>query len=147
MSQKPEVRWNPQALPIPGSVLIPELSLRVTCSTSSVEGDNISEDGSSITAAESRMTEIMDRDQLRLPLYLRPRRNGDRFRPLGMTGSKSISDFLTDARLPASDRAHIVLLCDQEGPVWIVGHRMADRVKVTSETRTTVTFKASREHS
>lgn len=147
MSQKSEIRWNPQPLPIPGSVLIPELSLRVTCSTSPVEGDSVNVDSSSKTTPNARMTEIMDMDQLRTPLYLRPRRNGDRFRPIGMSGSKSVSDFLTDAKLPAKDRARIVLLCDQDGPVWIVGHRMADRVKVTSETRTTVTFTASWEHS
>ena len=52
----------------------------------------------------------MDVERLRWPLHLRFRRPGDRFRPLGMSGTKKLQDFFTDCRVPGTQRQGIPLL-------------------------------------
>ncbi|MCX6834410.1 MAG: tRNA lysidine(34) synthetase TilS, partial [candidate division Zixibacteria bacterium] len=73
-------------------------------------------------------------DELRPPLVVRTIRPGDRFRPLGMKGRKKVGDFLTDRKVPRPLRDEVLLLCDQEGPVWVTGYEIADRVKIDERT-------------
>ena len=44
-------------------------------------------------------TVLMDADKVPLPLHIRPWREGDWMRPLGMRGKKKLSDIFTDMRL------------------------------------------------
>ncbi len=81
---------------------------------------------------------IMDRDRVSLPIFLRPRKPGDRFRPLGMGGTKKVKDFFIDLKVPKSQRPQIPILCSKDHILWIVGHRLDDRVKVTSRTKRTI---------
>jgi tRNA(Ile)-lysidine synthase len=80
-------------------------------------------------------TALMDYHQLHFPLRLRCVRAGDRFRPLGMTGVKKLQDFFVDAKIPRSQRSSIPLLVSGDQIVWVVGHRLADTVKVSDDTR------------
>jgi tRNA(Ile)-lysidine synthase len=79
--------------------------------------------------------ELIDADRLRPPLVVRRWRAGDRFHPLGAPGSKKVGDWLTDHKVPMHDRDRVLLLCDQLGPVWLIPHRIDDRVRVTARTR------------
>lgn len=79
--------------------------------------------------------EVMDRDRICFPLILRSFEPGDRFRPLGMGGSKKVKDFFVDARVPRSRRHLVPLLCSREHILWVVGHRLDDRVKVTGDSK------------
>jgi tRNA(Ile)-lysidine synthase len=81
---------------------------------------------------------IMDRDRVSLPIFLRRRKPGDRFRPLGLGGSKKVKDFFIDLKVPKSQRPQIPILCSKDHILWIVGHRLDDRVKVTSSTKRTI---------
>ena len=85
----------------------------------------------------------MDADKLKWPLELRFRRLGDRFRPLGMTGSKKLQDFFTDCMVPKEERQKITLLCDSEKICWVAGMRMDDRVKVEAHTRAILVVRRS----
>jgi tRNA(Ile)-lysidine synthase len=59
-----------------------------------------------------------------LPLWLRSRRPGDRFRPRGGSGEKKLKAFLIDRKIPRQARARLPLLCDDRGQVlWVVGVR------------------------
>jgi tRNA(Ile)-lysidine synthase len=78
--------------------------------------------------------EMIDADQLHPPLSIRLRRPGDRFWPLGASGTKKVGDFLSDHKVPPMDRDRVFLLCDQLGPVWVIPHRIDDRVRVTERT-------------
>jgi tRNA(Ile)-lysidine synthase len=79
--------------------------------------------------------ETIDLDRVVLPLRVRAPLPGDRFEPLGMGGRGTpLKDFLRGRRVPPEDRARTPLLCDELGIVWVVGHRIADRVKVTDRT-------------
>jgi tRNA(Ile)-lysidine synthase len=77
----------------------------------------------------------LDADRVKLPLRVRNIRPGDRFRPLGLGGTKKVGDFLTDRKVPAVYRDEIPVVCDKEGILWLVGYEIADRVKVTARTK------------
>jgi tRNA(Ile)-lysidine synthase len=78
---------------------------------------------------------VMDRDCVSFPMLLRSVQPGDRFRPLGMTGSKKLKDLFIDAKISRSRRRLVPVLCDAERIIWVVGHRIDDRVRVTAQTR------------
>jgi tRNA(Ile)-lysidine synthase len=77
---------------------------------------------------------IMDPDKVTFPLTLRSSKPGDRFRPLGLGGSKKLKDFFIDAKVPKSRRRQTPILCTEDHIIWVVGHRLDDRVKLTSHT-------------
>ncbi len=82
-----------------------------------------------------------DADTLSQPLKCRPWRQGDRFRPLGMRGSRLVSDFFTDLKLDLEQksRARIVFFEDAAGEhivavAGIATPRIDDRYKITPAT-------------
>lgn len=80
-----------------------------------------------------------DAHTVTFPLTVRRVRPGDRFRPLGMKGTKLVSDFLTDLHLPLTEKRRQLAVCDARGYiVWLVGRRMDDTKKVTAETAVTL---------
>ena len=85
---------------------------------------------------------LMDYQQLRFPLRLRTFRPGDRFQPLGMSGTKKLHDFFIDEKIPRSRRPFIPLLLSGDEIIWIAGHRLAESVKVTPQTRCLFKLKA-----
>lgn len=79
---------------------------------------------------------VMDADRIAFPLRVRAWQLGDRFRPLGMSGEKKVGDFFTDERVPKGRRAEVPVVIGADGTiVWIVGHRIDDRARVTDDTR------------
>ena len=78
--------------------------------------------------------ECLDADCVEGPLVVRTWEPGDRFWPLGAGGSKTLGDFFTDCHVPPGLRRCVPLLCDGRGIVWVVGLRMAERVKITGAT-------------
>ncbi len=77
---------------------------------------------------------FLDFDKLNPPLFLRNRKEGDRFCPLGMKGSKKIKDFFIDLKIAVEKRGKIPLLLDRGRVVWIVGYRIDERFKVDNNT-------------
>lgn len=69
------------------------------------------------------------------PVILRGPKMGERITPMGMSGHKKISDILSEAGVPAILRSRAPVLADRKGVFWVVGHRQADRTKVTDHTR------------
>lgn len=90
-------------------------------------------------------TVLMDRNKVQFPLVLRPVRPGDRFQPLGMTGTKKLQDFLVDAKIPRRQRPSIPLLLSQDQIIWVVGQRLAEPVKVTPQTTTILQISAAQD--
>lgn len=76
-----------------------------------------------------------DADQLRFPLLVRPWQPGDRMRPMGLGGSKLISDILTDAKVPHTERARQRVVVSGNDIVWLIGHRIAEGFGATATTR------------
>jgi len=65
---------------------------------------------------------------------VRNRRDGDRFRPLGMTHDKKLKDFLIDRKIAATSRDRIPLLLWNDTIVWVAGVEVSELFKVTGET-------------
>ena len=83
--------------------------------------------------------ETIDLDRVALPLRVRAPFSGDRFAPLGMGGkSTPLNDFFRGRKVARDERRRTPLLCDAVGIVWVAGHRIAERVKVTEQTRKTL---------
>lgn len=90
---------------------------------------------SSPPAARGGYQAVLDYDALEPPLFVRTRRPGDRFVPLGAPGEKKLQDFFVDAKVPRTERDTVPLVCDQRGIVWVAGWRPAERAKVTPATQ------------
>ena len=79
----------------------------------------------------------LDFDTLKFPLTLRHWRHGDRFHPLGMKGSKLLSDFFVDQKFTEYQKQNVWLLVSADGVIlWVVGYRMDDRFKIVNNTKT-----------
>lgn len=77
----------------------------------------------------------LDISTLQFPLILRPWRTGDRFQPLGMKTQKLVSDFLIDEKVSRFEKEQQYVLESDGKIVWVVGRRIADWAKITSDTR------------
>jgi len=77
---------------------------------------------------------FFDFDLVGQNLIVRPRNEGDRFLPLGMSSSKKIQDFLVDAKVPRNTRGRIPVVCAEDGIIWVAGYRIDERFKVTPAT-------------
>jgi tRNA(Ile)-lysidine synthase len=86
-----------------------------------------------------------DFNELGLPLVARNWREGDRFVPFGLKGSKKVHDVFIDEKVPISKRTMIPLVSDADGVIWVTGVRRADRARVTDKTGTIVKITYSRE--
>lgn len=64
------------------------------------------------------------------PLNLRNWQEGDRFQPLGMKGSKLLSDFFIDQKIDIQTKKNISLLCSGNEILWVVGYRISEKIKV-----------------
>ncbi len=87
------------------------------------------------TLAAPDTTALIDADRLTWPLTLRRWREGDRFVPLGMSGSKKVSDFLVDAKVSLPEKGRQFVLVNGNGAIaWLAGRRLDDRCKITTGT-------------
>jgi tRNA(Ile)-lysidine synthase len=69
----------------------------------------------------------VDADKITFPLIVRKWKNGDRFYPYGMNGSKLISDYFIDEKFSLFQKEEVYLLCNSDNSIiWIIGQR-ADR--------------------
>ena len=79
----------------------------------------------------------LDFDKLKFPLTLRRWQHGDRFHPLGMRGSKLLSDFFVDQKFTEYQKQNVWLLVSADGDIlWVVGYRIDDRFKIANDTQT-----------
>ena len=77
----------------------------------------------------------LDQEKVEFPLTVRVVQSGDRFVPFGMTGSKLVSDYLTDRKLSLwAKRSQMVVTDAHDHILWLVGHRIADPFRITPST-------------
>jgi tRNA(Ile)-lysidine synthase len=84
---------------------------------------------------DGKFQAVFDFERVTLPLKLRNRREGDRFQPFGMQGSKKVKDFLIDAKVPQPERERASILVCGDEILWVVGHRTSEQFKVGEGTK------------
>ncbi len=78
---------------------------------------------------------LADFNKLEFPLRLRPWKAGDRINPLGMKGSKKVSDLLVDEKIPLTRKKNVMVLLSGGSIVWVSGVRSSEQVRVIPETK------------
>ncbi len=118
---------------------ITDAALEVTLSTPPFSSEVISKD----EFFDMRESGLLKSDSIYLDAsildsphtyILRNWRNGDRFKPFGMNGSKLLSDLFNDIKLSVAEKSRVpVLLCD-DMIIWVVGIRASRLFPVTPKT-------------
>lgn len=80
----------------------------------------------------------IDADKINFPLLVRSWEPGDRFSPLGMKGSKKVSDFLTDIKMPLHEKGSVKVLVSNEKIVWILNQAVSELFKINNSTKKAV---------
>lgn len=78
-------------------------------------------------------TIYLDPTCLRGTAQVRPWQDGDRLVPFGRRSEKLVSDLLTDAKVPSHHRAGWPVLADDEGVLWVIGVRPAERTRLGAD--------------
>ena len=79
--------------------------------------------------------EYISGDNVHGNFILRFWNNSDRFYPLGLSGSKKVSDFLNDKKIRSIEKRDQLVLLNENKIVWVVAQRIDERFKITDETR------------
>lgn len=68
---------------------------------------------------------LVDWEKIRWPVRVRSLEAGDRFRPLGLGGTKKVARFLMDRKVPRARRSQIPLLWSGGELAWVAGVEIA----------------------
>ena len=117
------------AITVPGRGDVPWADLGIAVRT--VKRDTVTGD---IRHACGPDIQYLDADKVSGDLYVRQRRQGDSFRPIGLGGATKISDFLINKKVPVRLRDSIPILCCETGIMWVVGHAVDERYAVGDRT-------------
>lgn len=77
----------------------------------------------------------LDADALGAEAEVRAWREGDRMRPLGLGGSKSLQDLFTDRGIPRSERGAIPVVVAGERIAWVAGVAIGEHFRLGPATR------------
>ncbi len=76
-------------------------------------------------------------------LYARPRSAGERFRPMGLGGRQTkVKKVMIDRNIPAGERELWPVVTNDRHLLWLVGHHLDERARVTAGSRRVVHLKA-----
>ena len=91
-------------------------------------------DPRSVNFGEHPLIEYFDAELFPEQCVIRHWRDGDRITPIGMEGSMTVSDFLTNAKINVADKRKVLVLCSGDEVLWVVGYRIHNGYKVTQQT-------------
>ncbi len=121
--------FTPVFLPVPGRVNLPALGLSMKA--------EILDREKAPWPPDPKKEALLDYDTIReaTRLLLRRRRPGDKFRPLGLTGSKKLKDYLIDKKIPRANRDNLPLVMIGGDIIWATGLEIGDAYKIKPETK------------
>jgi tRNA(Ile)-lysidine synthase len=125
--QRPQERPQPPPalLTVPGRCRFGEWDL--SCDVEASDGEPL--------VPGSTDEPVLDAGKLAAELTVRSWRHGDRMRPLGLDGTKSLQDLFTDRKVPRSLR-HSLPVVESEGEIaWVAGVVVSERFRVTPRTK------------
>lgn len=98
------------------------------------------EDSSNSVLTPSSNVAMLDCSKLQFPLSVRPWKEGDKMKPLGMKGSKKVSDILIDAKVPLILKPFYHVVESGGDIAWLIGLRISEKFKLTDESKSTYTI-------
>lgn len=78
--------------------------------------------------------EYVDAERLTFPVIIRSWETGDRFHPLGMKGSKKLSDLFSGLKMTQQEKLRVPVVVSGGNIVWVAGVRLDERYKLTDST-------------
>ncbi len=119
-------------LNVPGVTIIDRLKKKVHTEVITDKG-SIKE----VPRSSNLYTFYLDFDKIKLPIYLRSPKEGERFSPLGLGGkSKKLQDIMVDRKIPREYRVLYPVIVDSSGEiVCIPEYTISEKVKVDGNTR------------
>lgn len=113
---------------------IPTLNLRLSCrarkATSRIK----------IKQIDDKHYALFDKDKLALPMYIRLRKQADRFTPYHGSTMK-LKDLFINDRVPLRLRDRLPILCDQKNILWVIGSRRSNIGLIDSKTKEIIEVK------
>lgn len=88
-----------------------------------------------LKAKRSKYVECFDLNKVKLPLVVRLRRPGDKFRPLGLPAEKKVGKFLTAAKVPQQLRQKLLIVADTEKIIWVWPIRICEQARLAARTK------------
>ena len=123
---------EPVTLTVPGSCRLAEWELRAEVRPAPVR-----------PAGPDLAT--LDAQALGERLEVRTWRSGDRMRPLGMSGTKSLQDLFTDRGVPRSERSRVPVVVAGDRIAWVVGVAVSEDFRIHEGTRQAAILSVARQ--
>ena len=94
----------------------------------------------SVNPAEAKINsdkkqEFISADGISNIFQIRNWQDGDKFLPIGMKGTKNVSDYLNDIKMDPFEKKNQLVLINKNRIVWVIGKRLDDRFKITESTK------------
>lgn len=114
--------FSPVTIKGPGTTRIPELGYELKLKKTVCRD----------AVTHQKDTLLLDSSSVSFPLTLRRHNQGERFQPLGSGGSKKIARFLTDQKIPATDKTEYPVLLAGTTVLAVAGLRIDHKFRVRS---------------
>ncbi len=88
----------------------------------------------SLPGFSDRQVAYIDSVSIKYPLTVRRWHAGDRFQPMGMNGTRLLSDYFTDEKFSSEMKEVVYLLMSENRVVWVAGHRIGEPFRLQSDT-------------
>lgn len=98
--------------------------------------------GQDFALPRDKATACLDLGKLEYPITVRRAEEGDRFTPLGMSGTKLVSDYLTDIKKSVFEKERQLVVCSGGHIAWLVGERIDDRYRIDGDTSRVLVIQA-----
>jgi len=115
---------------IPGIQTTPIPEIGIALKLLVCDGDEVSDPKS-----YPLTTALFDMEAITFPLTVRSFKEGDRFNPLGMSGSQKVKTFFINQKVARRERLRCPILLSGGHIIWVGGYRIDDSVKITEKTR------------
>ena len=106
------------------------------CDSATLRLNSYNKDENFRLIKDPKVAAQFDMDKIAFPLKLRHWKKGDKFKPLGMKGSKLLSDFFNDLGFSEYKKRNVWIMEDANNLIlWVVGYRINDKVKILDSTK------------
>jgi tRNA(Ile)-lysidine synthase len=85
-------------------------------------------------AFDNNAKAYLDEKNIRFPMRVRSRKEGDRYRPLGAPGNKKLKEIMRAKDIPLAEREKKPVFLSENKIVWVLGLPVAEEFKVNDKT-------------